>query len=342
MRRGDLRLALLAALGAAAPIASAAPQAPPPAPEASFSVPGWRVPPPDGRRLNLRCLGAGVPTVLLESGFAGTSKAWRYVMPPVAARHRVCAYDRAGYGFSTPGPPPRDGAATAKDLSDAVTAARLHGPFVLVGHSAGALSMRLLAAARPADVAGVVLVDPSVEHQDRRFALRFNTALDDTSERRRRLLACLAAAENSASTEPAGCAPSTASASGTAKAGAASPADRWRTKLSELDSLWTTTSEEVEATAGDLEDIPLIVLTADRSFDAAPSPQREALQAFWESLHRELARRSRRGEQRTVSGTSHMMMIDRPEAIVTAIEDVTHAWEQKRSDRRPRGPPEPQ
>ena len=91
----------------------------------------------DGRRINVRCLGAGAPTVILESGYEADSLAWWKVEPEVARFTRVCSYDRAGAGFSDPGPLPRDGAAIAADLDKALSAAGIRGPFVLVGHSAG-------------------------------------------------------------------------------------------------------------------------------------------------------------------------------------------------------------
>ena len=97
----------------------------------------------DGRKLNFRCAGRGAPTVLLESGFGADSRAWSKVQPTVAETTRVCAYDRAGYGFSDPGPLPRDGAAIARDLDQALTQAEILGPFVVVGHSAGGLYARL-------------------------------------------------------------------------------------------------------------------------------------------------------------------------------------------------------
>ena len=70
----------------------------------------------DGRRLNFRCSGAGRLTVIFESGFAGDSMAWSKVRAPLADRYHVCAYDRAGAGFSDPALGPRDGAAIARDL----------------------------------------------------------------------------------------------------------------------------------------------------------------------------------------------------------------------------------
>jgi hypothetical protein len=49
-----------------------------------------------GYRLHLWCMGAGAPTVILESGLGGTSAGWGFVQPEVARFTRVCSYDRAG------------------------------------------------------------------------------------------------------------------------------------------------------------------------------------------------------------------------------------------------------
>ena len=105
---------------------------------------------PDGRKLNFRCMGSGSPTIVFESGWGATSTAWAKVQPALSTSYRTCSYDRAGYGFSDPGPDPRDGSAIAADLDAGLRAARLTGPFVLVGHSAGGLYIRLLAGADPA------------------------------------------------------------------------------------------------------------------------------------------------------------------------------------------------
>jgi len=69
-----------------------------------------------GRRLNLFCLGAGSPTVILDAGLGDDISSWRKVHARLAARTRVCAYDRAGFGFSDPGPLPRTAEALSDDL----------------------------------------------------------------------------------------------------------------------------------------------------------------------------------------------------------------------------------
>lgn len=285
---------------------------------------------PDGRRLNFRCAGSGSPTVLFEGGFAATSLAWYKVQTQVAQDHRTCSYDRAGYGFSEPGPLPRDGAATAKDLDEGLRAAGLAGPFVLVGHSAGGLYMRLFADRRPREVVGMVLVDPSIEHQDRRFAAVFGPGAGNLDAIRARVTTCLAAARRRAlpSDTPALAVctpkpqPAQPAAVNTARMAEAIRPSTWETQLSELDSLWGATSDEVDAGRRSYGSLPLIVLTADGTYAANPAAARAAIDQLWRALHQEIAGRSTRGAERLVTGSSHLMMLDRPDAIAQAITEV--------------------
>ena len=116
-----------------------------------------------GRRMHMVCAGpakAEGPTVLLEAGAFGFSADWGVVQDKLAARGvRSCAYDRAGLGFSDPGPKPRDGLAIEDDLERLLTAAGEKGPFILCGHSMAGLRMRIFAARHPGLVKGMVLVD---------------------------------------------------------------------------------------------------------------------------------------------------------------------------------------
>src|SRR5690606_11878578 len=82
---------------------------------------------PDGRRLNFRCSGQGSPTVILEGGYGATSLAWGRVRAVIEKTNRVCTYDRAGLGFSDPGPLPRDGAAAVGGGAGAARRARAGG-----------------------------------------------------------------------------------------------------------------------------------------------------------------------------------------------------------------------
>ena len=119
-----------------------------------------------GRRLNLRCLGNGQPTVMLESGLWDTSMAWRKVQGQIAQFTQACSYDRAGLGFSDASRRPSTALNSADDLHRLVTAAGIQRPFVLVGHSAGGLYAAVYAGLYTTDLAGMVLINPAFAEQD--------------------------------------------------------------------------------------------------------------------------------------------------------------------------------
>src|SRR5436305_13737097 len=83
-----------------------------------------RFPPPGrlvdvgGYRLHLNIMGEEKtgPTVLLDAGMVSFSPNWAWVQPEVAKVTRVVAYDRAGLGWSDPGPRPRDAGHSASEL----------------------------------------------------------------------------------------------------------------------------------------------------------------------------------------------------------------------------------
>src|SRR3989440_896986 len=113
-----------------------------------------------GHRLYMHCTGSGSPAVVLVSGLAETSAYWGgWITPAVAQDTTVCAYDRAGQGWSDPPASPQDGAAVATDLHTLLDRARIPGPYVLVGHSTGGAYIRVFAARYPDQVAGMVFLD---------------------------------------------------------------------------------------------------------------------------------------------------------------------------------------
>ncbi|WP_269715858.1 alpha/beta fold hydrolase [Caulobacter sp. NIBR2454] len=122
-----------------------------------------------GRNMRLVCEGpaTGSPTVLLEAGAFGFAADWGAVQEALTAQGiRSCAYDRAGMGYSDPGPLPRDGNAIEGDLEKLLAAAGEKGPFVLVGHSMAGMRMPLFAASHADAVVGVVLVDAASPSPD--------------------------------------------------------------------------------------------------------------------------------------------------------------------------------
>ena len=125
-----------------------------------------------GHRLHLYCLGTGSPTVLLEATAPGWSLYWSNVQPQLARTTRVCAYDRAGLGWSERGPLPRTGLRMAKELHRLLERAGIRGPYILVGHSLGGLVARLYQHDYPQDVVGMVLVDAGHELEMRQAEFR--------------------------------------------------------------------------------------------------------------------------------------------------------------------------
>ncbi len=112
-----------------------------------------------GRSLYLDCRGSGSPTVILENGLGADAGGWGFVLPKVAERTRVCAYDRAGLGRSDPETAMHSVGEAVADLRRALDAAGERGPFVLVGHSLGGVHVRVFADQAREAVRGVVLVD---------------------------------------------------------------------------------------------------------------------------------------------------------------------------------------
>jgi pimeloyl-ACP methyl ester carboxylesterase len=116
-----------------------------------------------GYRLHINCVSQGTPTVVLDAGSGGFSAQWVRVQREVSDTTRVCAYDRAGMGWSEMGPDPRDAKQITGELHTLLSKAGIEGPYVLVGHSFGGMYMQTYAARYPDEVAGVALVDSSTD-----------------------------------------------------------------------------------------------------------------------------------------------------------------------------------
>jgi pimeloyl-ACP methyl ester carboxylesterase len=119
-----------------------------------------------GYRLHLHCVGEGSPTVIMEAGGGGNILHWMLVQPSIAQSTRVCTYDRAGMGWSDPGPLPRTPQRIVAELHTLLATAGIPRPYILVGHSIGGKYVRLYASQYPQDVAGMVLVDARHEDAD--------------------------------------------------------------------------------------------------------------------------------------------------------------------------------
>ena len=118
-------------------------------------------------KLFMECSGTGSPTVVYlhgsvqTKGESGRENA-AHIPALLDSSHRVCVYDRANVGLSDPVRGPLTGRDSVKDLHALLAAARVRGPYVLLGGSLGGAIADIYAASYPKEVAGMVLLDSTL------------------------------------------------------------------------------------------------------------------------------------------------------------------------------------
>lgn len=284
-----------------------------------------------GRRLNLFCLGTGTPTVILDAGLGDDVTTWRKVHAALARTTRVCAYDRAGNGFSDPGPLPRTAAALVADLEALIRAAPLRPPYLLVGHSIGGLHVRLFTDRHLRQMAGLVLIDPSFEHQVARYEAAtpaYRASAEQQIATYRSCIAHLAEGPPPKDSEVwKDCIVPTTEADLPADVTNALVAritpDFYRMALSELLEFEGVSSDQIDASRRSWGDLPVIVLTAG----GTSTPQGDAAirTRIWTEAHDRIAALSSRGVNRIVPNANHHIQTSKPEAVIAAVEEVTAA-----------------
>ena len=340
MGYGMLRfLILAAALSARMPVAPTAAlhQAGSPAEISPYQSPQRLVSVGEGRTINLVCLGSGSPTIVLSAGLGSWSIVWRSVQPALARNTRVCAWDPAGFGFSSPSAEPQDTVHLTQDLEQTLKAADVDGPFVMVGHSAGAFVALRFAGRHPESVVGIVLVDPALLDQDAvmkrvapKFALRVESDFSEQAESLRRCAAGLQSGALKAGTpEFEKCTayhmPPAFSALGAALSRLNADPARLLTEASALESFLS--QREPINPQRRYGDMPLIVLTAGHRDPPpdAPADAREQEALFYKEAaraHKAYAALSTRGENQLVPDSGHNIPVEKPEAVLAAINRV--------------------
>ena len=268
-----------------------------------------------GRRLHLHCVGSG-PTVILEAGGGASSLVWGRVQAELASFARVCAYDRAGLGWSEPSPRPPTPTNVAEDLRRLLERAGLAGPYVLVGHSLGGLYAQAFAFRYPDLVAGLVLVDSP--HPDQ--ALRNPPEVGRAMGRLALMARLGSVAVRLGLARVAGW--GTADGGG-GTSGAPLTAEWLTTSAAELES-FPESCAQVRAAWRPVS-APVIVLTHGREDHVFPFVSEEANRAherLFTELQRDLVRLSPEGRQVIVPGTGHMIPLAAPDAVIRAVRDV--------------------
>jgi len=255
-----------------------------------------------GRKLHLFCFGEnrdGLPTVVGEPGLGESSFGWKPILYGVAARTRLCVYDRAGLGTSDPAPEPvRTSQDMADDLDALLTAAQIEGPYVFVSHSMGIWNVALYAKDNPENVLGVVVVDPRGAEVSAEWLAALPPEVAGEPDELRFTRADLTDFEGDPSQNN-----------------------------DHLDLI--EASKEVEGVMEPPDllfgDKPVVVMRAANSPDAW-NDLSEALQAefdrIWWEAQEAIVAESSIGTLVTVEGSGHEIQFDRPEVVVTQIFEV--------------------
>lgn len=285
----------------------------------------------NGRQINLYCRGTGSPAVIFDSGLSDTTIAWALVQPTISAKNTTCSYDRAGLGFSDAATRPSTASNDVDDIHRALRVAGIRPPYVVVGHSAGGMAVRVFADRYRDEVVGMVLVDPSHEDQNNRLdalkasegqAPRGDNQIDRT---------CLDAAKNGQIPKDS---PVYTQCVGEPDARFSQPINdanlgyaamlKYQAAVaSESQNFGGASADQTRATRRDFGEMPIIVLSAPyprwKKMTQEQMDKRNAMKA---QMHNELAAMSTHGVNEFVPRTGHLINYDRPDIVIDAIRQV--------------------
>ncbi len=265
-------------------------------------------------KMHLYCTGQGEPAVILEAPQTGLFALWRPVQEAVSHFTRVCSYDRAGFGWSEPGPNRRTSKQIAVELHTLLAQAGLPPPYVLVGASFGGFHVRVYAGQFPAEVAGVVLVDASHPDQAALLHLPENPAKPykkwEPFIPLMHRLGILRMGLRQTEPRPA----SFSKEAWDEVLYLSDTTNSYRTSFRE-GAAWMESAEQVR-NSGSLGAKPLIVLTGGRGYGAK-------LRALWvDGLQAGMAQLSSKGKQVVLNNSGHGIMLEAPNAIADAIQEI--------------------
>lgn len=274
-----------------------------------------------GYRVHLYCVGTGNPTVVILG--AGYSFDWGLVQPQIAGITQICVYDHSGSAWSDEGP--KDSCALrVQEVHAALKSAGITGPYVLVGHSLGGVIARLYAAQYPDEVAGIVFVDHAFAMINRRPAS--------------------GAPATTVATPPPMPPPSASAPVGKTSMGMTDDSNfsklpardlelhRWWAahakanppSLADLDMLLDCIAQADEIAkdqAHPFGDKPLVDVSAG-NLPPVPPPMAEKQASKYTELQTKLLSLSSNSKQLTAENSGHFIIIDRPDVVVDAIEEV--------------------
>jgi pimeloyl-ACP methyl ester carboxylesterase len=244
-----------------------------------------------GRRLFLRCIGHGSPTVVFEGG---VTHHWFDLQNQVARFTRTCSWDHPNgpLSRSDPAPTPRTARDFVADLHHLLATAGVPGPYVLAGHSNGGLYTQLYASTYPRQVAGLVLIDAvHPAYHQRRLAMFKPLLPPDQWE----------ALRQDAMSVP------------------------HRLVNPEQVDIWTSERQVRRALRrSPLRPMPLVALAHGRPEDPG-APYIEEDERLWRQLQQELAQLVLGGRLVVATESGHNIQDEQPELVLDAIRGVVRA-----------------
>ena len=273
-----------------------------------------------GRQLMLYASGTGGPAVVVLPGAGLTGLGYLNLHEQASQFTTSVLYDRAGTGWSDRVRLPRSATEVTDELRLLLRVAGVPAPYVFVGHSLGGIYARRFAQCFPADVAGLLFLDPGHEDYTTKLPtpplferLRTNLALFRALLQLKRhyrgfferMLADWPAPVRDLLFEY--------------------HLTSWRIGLKEAKN-FESICDEVRR-GGDMPDVPLIVLTGMgidpfRALFATDASQRE-LNEIKLAINRAIANSVPHGEHRVLENAAHATFhVDRPDAVLQAIRDV--------------------
>ena len=236
----------------------------------------------------LRCTGSGRPTIVLDGNLRGSSSDWAAVRAGLSSFARVCTYDRHGTA-----PLPLTSARIVDDLRRLLQETESEAPYVLVGWAFGAYTARLYASRYPAEVCGIVLVEPL--HED--FFGRYRSILP----------------------APA--------------AGSLDPLQDFRYQLAggyRYIGDMEASAEQVRSAPSLSGTLPIVVVSrSDPDWPTGLAPELvRSLEHTWQAMQHESLELSSNTLRVVAEHSGHLVQCDRPDVVVDAIRLVVDATRQ--------------
>lgn len=250
--------------------------------------------------LHFEVRGSGSPIIVLDVGVGETYSSWDPVIEQLSNITSVFVYDRAGYYQSATGPRPRHSRRVAHELEHCLRQNGIKPPYLLLGHSLGAMNLQVFANDYPQLVSGMILIDPP--------PLDWLTGTS-FPELREMFITQTRQMEQAAE----------------ALLDSPDPEDNAQGRFlqilaSEHNELMTSSAQQV-AEIKSFSDLPVTVLAAGR-FNPLFGDEAEAYQKFWNDQCLKVSQKSSIGNYKLVSGATHHIHLDAPEIVIQAVSEM--------------------